>query len=103
MKIVFCSSEVVPFAKTGGMADVCGTLPLALEKLGQELIIVLPGYRVIDRKKFGFTKILDNVSRATLGKNITVYLIEHEGYFGRTGLYGDQNGDYADNLARFDF
>ncbi len=103
MKIVFCSSEVVPFAKTGGMADVCGTLPLALEKLGQELIIVLPGYRVIDRKKFGFTRILDNVSAATLGKNIKVYLIEHEGYFGRPGLYGDQEGDYEDNLARFDF
>jgi starch synthase len=103
MKIAFCSSEVVPFAKTGGMADVCGTLPLALEKLGQEIVIVLPGYQSIDRRKYGFTQILDDVSQATIGRNITVYLIEHEGYFGRDGLYGDEHGDYVDNLERFDF
>jgi len=105
MKIAFCSSEVVPFAKTGGMADVCGTLPLALEKLGQGSVIVLPGYESIDRGKYGFTQILDDVSQTTIGKNITVYLIESEKYFGRPegGLYGDANGDYPDNLERFDF
>ena len=39
MKIAMCASEVVPFAKTGGLADVAGALPLALEELGQEVII----------------------------------------------------------------
>lgn len=102
MKIAFCSSEVVPFAKTGGMADVCGSLPLALEKLGQEIIIVLPGYSSIDRKKHGFTKIREDISQAIVGKNIHVYLIEHS-YFDRLGLYGDKSGDYPDNLERFNF
>lgn len=103
MKIAFCSSEVVPFAKTGGMADVCGTLPVALEKLGQESVIILPGYQSIDRRKHGFTQILEDVSQSTIGKNTTVYLIEHKDYFGRPGLYGDERGDYPDNLERFDF
>ncbi len=103
MKIAFCSSEVVPFAKTGGMADVCGSLPLHLEKLAQEIVIVLPGYSAIDRKKYGFTQIRDHVSQGFLGKNIPVYLIESERYFNRDGLYGDQSGDYPDNLERFDF
>ncbi len=103
MKIAFCSSEVVPFAKTGGMADVCGSLPLALEKLGQDIVIVLPAYSCIDRQSFGFTQIRDHVFQAIVGKNITVYLLENEKYFQRPGLYGDQNGDYSDNLERFDF
>ncbi|HLD87785.1 MAG TPA: glycogen/starch synthase, partial [Candidatus Omnitrophota bacterium] len=45
MKIVFCASEVVPFAKTGGLADVCGTLPLVLEKLGHKIVIITPRYK----------------------------------------------------------
>lgn len=44
MRIVLCSGEVFPFAKTGGLADVAGALPLALEALGQEVIIVMPKY-----------------------------------------------------------
>jgi starch synthase len=43
MKIVICASEVVPFAKTGGLADVAGALPLALEKEGQDVIVIMPG------------------------------------------------------------
>ena len=45
MKIAICASEVVPFAKTGGLADVAGALPLALEKLKQKVVILLPFYR----------------------------------------------------------
>ncbi len=103
MKIAFCSSEVVPFAKTGGMADVCGSLPLHLEKLGHEVVIVLPGYGAIDRNKYRFTQIRDNVFQGLVGKNVLVYLVESERYFSRAGLYGDQAGDYPDNLERFDF
>ncbi len=104
MKIAFCSSEVVPFAKTGGMADVCGSLPLSLEKLGQDIIIVLPGYSCIDRKKHGFTKIREDISQSFVGKDIPVYLIEHEEYFNRENLYGDHHsGDYPDNLERFSY
>lgn len=103
MKIVFCSSEVIPFAKTGGLADVCGTLPLALEQLGLELSIMLPGYGVIDRKKYGFEKLSYDLSRATIGKNLKVYLLEHAGFYARPGLYGNLGSDYPDNLQRFNF
>ena len=48
MKVLFCSSEVVPFAKTGGLADVCGSLPLALEKVGIDVSVALPLYKGID-------------------------------------------------------
>jgi|CXWL01.1.fsa_nt_gi starch synthase len=102
MRIVICSSEVVPFTKTGGLADVAGSLPQALEELGHELIIITPFYKAVK-----FTEVksysLNEVAVSKIGKNIKVYLIGHEKYFGRDGIYGDKNGDYADNLERFSF
>jgi len=103
MKVVFCSSEVVPFAKTGGLADVCGALPLALERIGMEVVIFLPYYSLIKEGNFFIEKVSDGVFRATLGENIKVYLIAHNAYFWRSGLYGDEEGDYPDNLERFQF
>ena len=103
MKIAFCSSEVFPFAKTGGLADVCGALPLALEKLGTEIIVFLPHYQFIDTREFQIQRVHEGVSKTSFGKNITVYLIENEKYFYRDGLYGDRKGDYADNLDRFQY
>lgn len=93
MKIVFCASEVVPFAKTGGLADVCGSLPPAIEKLGHEVIIITPRY------KASTVSLPSPVVR--IGENVKVYFIEHAQYFGREGLYGDAQGDYKDNLERF--
>ena len=103
MKIAFCSSEVVPFAKTGGLADVCGTLPLALKKLGQEIIVILPYYKVIDDEKFDLKPLGRGVFTTTIGHNIQVYFIENDKFFGRDELYGDKHGDYKDNLQRFSF
>jgi len=91
MRIVICASEVVPFAKTGGLADVTGALPPALEKEGQEVIVVMPRYKSIDQPQ------------ATIGKNIKVYFIENDLYFKRDHLYGDKAGDYKDNLERFSY
>ncbi len=96
-----CASEVVPFAKTGGLADVAGALPLALEKEGQEVIIIMPRYKAIDAAKFNLKKIKEGVLTGILGKNIKVYFIENDAYFNRDGLYGDKNGDHPDNLDRF--
>ena len=45
MRILLATSEAVPFAKTGGLADVCGALPIELERLGHELTLFLPAYR----------------------------------------------------------
>ena len=92
MKIVMCASEVVPFAKTGGLADVAGALPLALEEEGQEVIVIMPRYKSIQ-----------NAKSSTIGKNVKVYFIENEGYFNRDNLYGEKTGDYPDNLERFSF
>lgn len=103
MKVVFASSEVFPFAKTGGLADVCGALPIALEKLGIDVTVFLPHFRFIDAAKFGVERVNNQLSRATIGQNIDVFFIENNLFFGREGIYGDTYGDYGDNLQRFQF
>lgn len=101
MRICICASEVVPFAKTGGLADVAGALPLELEALKQEVVIVMPGYKCIPRDKFNTQRLKEDISYAVIGKNIKVYFIEKGAFFNRDGLYGDKNCDYPDNLDRF--
>ena len=62
MKIVFATSEATPFVKTGGLADVCGELPICLAKKGVEVSVVLPLYSLIPtkyREKFNFVKHFD--------------------------------------------
>ncbi len=103
MKILFCSSEVVPFAKTGGLADVAGALPLALEELGLEVAVVMPKYKSIQAEKFNIKKISEDIYSAKIGKNICVYFLENKKFFDRDGLYGDKAGDYPDNLERFSY
>jgi starch synthase len=103
MKILIAASEVVPFAKTGGLADVAGALPLSLEDQGQEVIIVMPKYKVIDAAKFNIKRTGKGIPYSVIGKNIKVYFIENDLYFNREGLYGDKMGDHKDNLERFSF
>lgn len=104
MKIAICASEVVPFAKTGGLADVGGALPAALEKLGQKVIVIMPLYKAVRAQKaVKITPLKEGVWVSKLGKDVKVYLIENDAYFGRDGLYGDKSGDYPDNLDRFVF
>jgi starch synthase len=92
MKILLAASEVVPFAKTGGLADVAGALPTALEELKQEIIVVMPQYQKLKGK-----------TQTKIGKNIKVHFIKNDKYFNRPGLYGEKTGDYPDNLDRFSF
>ncbi|MEI6631435.1 MAG: glycogen synthase GlgA [bacterium] len=103
MKIAICASEVVPFAKTGGLADVAGALPLALEDLKQDVVVIMPKYKSIQEPKFKIRKVKEGISYSTIGKDIKVYFIENEAYFNRDSLYGDKNGDYPDNLSRFSY
>lgn len=103
MKIVMCASEVVPFAKTGGLADVAGALPLALEKEKQEVIVIMPGYKGTQNLKFKTQNSKEDISYAVIGDNIKVYFVENERYFSRDALYGDKSGDYKDNLERFSY
>jgi starch synthase len=87
------SSEVVPFAKTGGLADVAGSLPLALEDAGVDVRVIMPKYASVKVKE----------DTAVIGRDIKVYFVRNDDYFNRKELYGDKFGDYPDNLDRFAF
>ena len=62
IRVVFCTTEIVPFSKVGGLADVMGALPDSLEQLGCEVTIITPLYASIDRKAFTF-RLIDNLIR----------------------------------------
>ncbi|MCK9573011.1 MAG: glycogen synthase [Candidatus Omnitrophica bacterium] len=97
MKIALCSSEVFPYAKTGGLADVTGALPLALTKNDCEVKVFMPLYKKVKPQKmfsdYGVTK----------EGNVEFYFIKNDNYFMRDALYGTPQGDYGDNLERFSF
>ena len=75
MKVLFCSAEISPFAKTGGLGEVCGTLPLALEKEGMDVTIIMPRYKCVDVKKYGLRKINDELYETTIGRGINVVVV----------------------------
>jgi starch synthase len=116
LKVLFLSSEVVPFAKTGGLADVAGALPGALRQLGVDVRLVLPYYRLVREGNFQIRPILKdlkiplgserlraNVLEAQTEDGVPVYLIERDDLYDRPNLYGSAVGDYYDNLERFSF
>lgn len=117
MKIAMISSECVPFAKSGGLADVVGALPAALKALGHEVIVVMPKYASIDAAKHGLEPFLAPmgvwmgnteewcaVYTTQMEGEIPVFFIEFDRYFGRPGLYHDAEfNDYLDNARRFGF
>ena len=63
MRVALCATEAVPFAKTGGLADVCGALPLELEALGQEVILVMPKYPSVKAGEIGRASCRERVLR----------------------------------------
>jgi starch synthase len=103
MKILFVSPEVVPFAKTGGLADVAGSLPKALKELGHDVRIFMPRYKKVDPAKFGLKKAGGDIYESTLpGSDVIVYFFEDENYFGSSEeLYQVKGKDYENNLERF--
>lgn len=103
MKIAICASEVVPFAKTGGLADVVGALPLALKKLDQEVIILLPYYKKAALSPIEAKTLYPGILSTKISEGIKVYFIQNDKYFNRSGLYGTGKGDYPDNLERFSY
>lgn len=103
MKIAMMASEVVPFAKTGGLADVGAALPLALEYCGCQVIVIMPKYKCVEDSKVKIKRLSKDISYALIGKDIKVYFIENYAYFNRDGLYVNSDGDYKDNLERFSF
>ena len=110
------SSECVPYAKTGGLADVVGALPQALRRLGHEVITVMPKYSSINAPKHGLKRHWDSMGVWMGGgeewcavdvadnRGVPTYFIESNKYFDRFGLYHDANySDYGDNPRRFGF
>ncbi len=115
MKILLVSSEVTPFAKTGGLADVAGSLPQALKRLGHDVRVILPCYDTVRKGGFALRKSRKSVEvslggtirKAQLRQDsldgVPVYFIENADFFARDGLYGTPEGDYPDNAERFGF
>jgi starch synthase len=116
LKILFIVSEMVPFAKTGGLADVAGALPKALKRLGTDVRCILPFYGSLKIPAHGIRPVLKGESislgQETIGFDILetrgegetpVTLIRQEALFSRPGLYGESGRDYPDNLKRFGF
>jgi starch synthase len=113
LKVLFVASEVVPFAKTGGLADVVGALPIALAARGHDVRVVLPRYRVAKKHAaerlptplavpLGHGEAWCGVWEARFGRgDARVYMLEHDALFDRDGIYGEANGAYGDNLARY--
>jgi starch synthase len=116
LRVVVVASEVVPFAKTGGLADVTGALAVALGHQGHQVSVIMPRYPVIEHAVRSLEKVHDAlvvpmgpgveygaVWRAKLAPKIPVYFIEHQQYFNRDALYTGAEGDYPDNAQRFAF
>ena len=105
MNILFASSEVAPFAKTGGLADVAGSLPKALSSVGCNLRVILPFYRCVKALKlqvepfkcgnFNFLRHRDN--------GVEYIFVVNDNLYDRENLYSEPNGDYPDNYLRFSY
>ncbi len=117
LKILTISAEVAPFAKTGGLGDVAGSLPKALRELGHDVRIVMPAYRAIeDAYHAGRLKLTAPLPGGMLvptgvgaipagafegqlpGSDVPVYFIAEGNMFGRPQIYG-----YGDDVYRFAF
>ncbi len=115
LKILLASSEVAPFAKTGGLADVAGSLPSALQEMDCEVSVFLPFYRHTKTQDLNI-KLVKRGLKAELGhwdfdfslfhtkrEGVDFYFIDKEEYYDRDFLYGTPQGDYPDNAKRFAF
>ncbi len=110
MRVLMVASEMAPFSKTGGLADVVGALPRAIAGLGHDVDVVVPGYRgsppglpiVPISVPLGGIVHHTEASVFALG-GVRVVFLQHPDFFDRPGVYGEGGQDYADNAVRFAF
>lgn len=116
MKIAFISSEIFPFAKTGGLADVSFALPQALARRGHNVIAIMPGYLAVDKDKYNLELLhpgfavpfflnekLTAIFASCCNDPVKTFFIEYGQYFGRDGLYNDGYIEFNDNAERYAF
>lgn len=118
LSILFTASEAAPFAKEGGLGDVVGALPKYLARKGHDVRVVIPRYYCIDRERYGLKLLLGilvvpmgskghqycGVYEGRIpGSEVPIYFLEHEEYYGRSGLYVQNGEGYPDNDNRFVF
>jgi len=115
MNVLIASPEVFPFIKTGGLADVTGSLPKVLKKLGVDVRIILPKHKGIEEQGFPIKYknykyscpmsqgYVDGEIALTEYDGVTAYLVEKDDYYYRDYLYSTPDGDYLDNAERFIF
>ena len=116
LRVLFVASEGVPFAKTGGLADVVGTLPYALQKLGVEVKVLLPYYAAVKQGKIPTLAVAEDLEAPlpeplNLGFDLMApssgdypfWFVARDEFYDRSQLYGTAKGDYFDNLERFAF
>ncbi len=112
MKVLFVTSEVAPFSKTGGLGDVAGALPAALAALGHDVKVVSPryaevrdsrltptGHTILLRMPFGAPQ--GALLSLKLSERLELLFLENAPFFEREGLYGDRWGEFGDNHRRF--
>jgi starch synthase len=110
MRILMVASETLPFAKTGGLADVLGALPPALARLGHIVDVIIPRYRGIAagepagslRVPLG-GQVAEASMSAVAADGVRTLFVGHAPYFDRDYLYGAGGHDYPDNPERFAF
>jgi starch synthase len=111
LKILLLAAEVVPFAKTGGLADVAGALPKSIHAMGHDIRVAMPRYKRVEPGKFQLQEVLPSfdvpihhateparILKATIGPDIPVYMVDNTKYFDRDGIYM-----YPDDADRFIF
>ncbi len=116
LRLLMVFSEVAPFAKTGGLADVAGALPRALSELDCKVAIVMPFYNQFIEEMITADPLVENlpvtlgsqvidadVYRGQLNDAIDVYFIRRDEFFDRGFLYGTPKGAYFDNFHRFTY
>jgi starch synthase len=117
MNIAIATSEVAPFSKTGGLADVCGALPRELARRGHNVIVITPAYRstfdgaqaitptdVAFEIRLGVKNVHGRLLASRLPESdVPVYLVDQLAYYDRAELYRENGADYPDNCERFVF
>lgn len=116
MNILVVATEIAPLAKSGGLADVTASLAIEWKKAGHRPVVIIPKYRHIDTNKYNLKPTYSTIivpmgywheyARLWAGtlpnSEVEVYLLEHDIYFNRNGIYGE-DAEYKDNDRRFIF